>query len=205
MRARWQQQRMGRVPVSFNSSCVCMCGCVCVCVRLCAQEPACVCFVACRVQFHVLLRLTWTRITPRCEEKFHPPRSLLFLFCVVFCFVFFFFNWNQFLCTLQSQIIRCPSSFCLGIDWPRSSHSEKKKKKKRAVHHTHTRTHVLARLGKRSRDCSTHFRKAQGQKGEEAPCQVLQLHRCELGFGRAVGRGWSGLAHWSTVGNWWGL
>lgn len=171
---------MGCVPVSFNSSCVCMCGCVCVCVRLCAQEPACVCFVACRVQFHVLLRLTWTRITPRCEEKFHPPRSLLFLFCVVF----FFLTEINFCAPYSHKSFAAPRPFVLA-----STGHEAATQKKKEQSITHTRTHVLARLGKRSRDCSTHFRKAQGQKGEEAPCQVLQLHRCELGFGRAVGRG----------------
>ena len=200
MRARWQQQRMGRVPVSFNSSCVCMCGCVCVCVHRSRLV-----FVLLRAEFNSTSSFVWRghESHPAVRKSFIRRAHSCFSF-VLFFFVFVFFNWNQFLCTLQSQIIRCPSSFCLGIDWPRSSHSEKKRKKKEQSI-THTRTHVLARLGKRSRDCSTHFRKAQGQKGEEAPCQVLQLHCCELGFGRAVGRGWSGLAHWSTVGNWWGL
>ena len=203
MRARWQQQRMGRVPVSFNSSCVCMCGCVCVCASVCTGAGLC---LFCCVQSSIPRPPSFdvdTNHTPLWGKVSSAALTLVSLLCC-FLFFLFFFNWNQFLCTLQSQIICCPSSFCLGIDWPRSSHSEKKKKKKEQSI-THTRTHVLARLGKRSRDCSTHFRKAQGQKGEEAPCQVLQLHRCELGFGRAVGRGWSGLAHWSTVGNWWGL
>ena len=144
MRARWQQQRMGCVPVSFNSSCVCMCGCVCVCVRLCAQEPACVCFVACRVQFHVLLRLTWTRITPRCEEKFHPPRSLLFLFCVVFCFFCFFLTEINFCAPYSHKSFAAPRPFVLASTGHEAATQKKKKKKKSRPAHTHTHTRPRA-------------------------------------------------------------
>lgn len=111
------------------------------------------------------------------REKFHLP-------CTIFSF-HLFFPWNQSPRTLQSQIIHRSSSFVLVLTGHKAA-TQKSSPHWLAHSAAPSYTHPY-RGRKRSRGLSRTSQKARGQKDKEAPCRVLQLHRCELSFGNEVG------------------